>query len=101
MLLNSSCRATAVPVEVSVTLSGMGNPKTSALESSSSSIQPSALGTQPQPQQPEVSNLSKQRSTSSSRASFEASIDALVDVQLAKLVEVICYTNKLSAKEVL
>lgn len=55
-----------------------------ACEAKNSSFQRSERSV---PQQPSVARLSKQ-SSGSSRASFEASIDALVDVQLAKLAEV-------------
>lgn len=89
MLLNSSCRSQAVPVEVSLTLASMASGKSAIEEASRKHVQPSSKAAP----HSEATNLSKQRSTSSSRASLEASIDALVDAQLAKLAEVIVATS--------
>lgn len=84
MLLNSAYCAEPVPVEVCLTLKGMANPKSDSWEAHNRGHQ----SNQAPAQRVESGSLSKQQSVSSSRASLEASIDALVDVQLARLAEV-------------
>ena len=85
MLLKSKYQGQSVPVEVSLRLSGMGKQKVPTLESQTQD--------RPKPSLPigitgadEV--LSEQSSPHSSKRKLEASIDALVDVQLARLAEV-------------
>lgn len=84
MLLNSDF-AQKVPVEVSLRLSGMAQEKGSIYEAQAAD---SSQTSPPERITGASEDSWKQRSPNSSRASLEASIDALVDVQLARLAEV-------------
>ena len=86
MLLKNNYRGQNVPVKVSLSLSGMAKQDVSTSEAHAhDSTKPSL----PMRSKIAQEDLSKQRSPQSSKTTFEASIDALVDVQLARLAEVL------------